>query len=179
MYINIIINFSDRAYKDAPNGQPRVMLDNIRTNGQPRVILDDIQHLRTYANEMEPQSISTFLSQFNPSFNFVDEQKEPSQSTSAFNFVDEQQEPSQSTSAFNSTFSPMTEHFNVAIEPPFNDYIKLNNSGNLTVPASFVIHAIKNSKDILREALLQTLPDEVILLIWQSNFFQDLFKKKT
>lgn len=161
MYINIIINFSDRAYKDAPNGQPRVMLDNIHANGQPRVILEDIQHLRTYVNEMEPENISTFISQFNP--NFVDEQ--------------ELQEPSQqTTSAFHSTFSPMTEHFNVPIEPPFNDYIKLNNSGNLTVPASFVIHAIKNSKDILRECLLQTLPDEVILLIWQSNFFQDLFK---
>ena len=153
MYINIIINFSDRAYKDC-------------TNGEPRVVLDDIQHLRTYANEMEPQSISTFISTFNPSIE------------QSFNSAVEQvsQEPSQSTSAFYSTFNPITENFNVPVEAPFDDLIKLNNAGNLTVPASFIIHTIKNNKDILQETLLQTLPDEVILLIWQSNFFQDLFK---
>ena len=84
MYINIIINFSDRASKDC-------------INGNPRVLLVDIQDLRTYAGKMEPpQSISTFLSTFNPS------------TEQSFNSSIEQvsEEPPQSTSAFYTTFHP-------------------------------------------------------------------------
>ena len=85
-------------------------------------------------------------------------------------------QPDEITNFF-ANFNPASDVSNIAIEPPFSDLVSINKYNNITVPVEFIIQTIKKNPELTREIILQILPHDIILLIWQTAYFQNLFTK--